>query len=177
MNHGQISIEYLIILGTVLLLVIIPAGAFLTDFALDSIYGSVDTQRANELGQGLIDIAQQVYYLGLYSKKQVTLSVPKNVERMYLLNVSKSQDHHYIVIKINDSSTQRYTYPSKAPLTADPSSTYVNKVDYSSDVDACSSNPCSFLAFTEPVTRPGRFQLETVLKGNDIIVNVAPVIQ
>jgi uncharacterized protein (UPF0333 family) len=175
MDSGQISVEYLIILGAVILLVVIPAGIFLTNFALSSMYDTVSEEKANELGKGLTDVAKQVYYLGLYSKKQVTLPVPENVERFYLLNITDENENHYVVIETRE---RQYYFPSTAPITSDTDDNLVTTADHTSHVDECNTATCSFIAFTGEATLPGRkrFQAETVLQNDRIVVELKPVI-
>ena len=49
--------------------------------------GTVNIQKANDLGNGLVENAKQIYYLGLYSQKTVEYAVPMNVRDMFIVEV------------------------------------------------------------------------------------------
>jgi uncharacterized protein (UPF0333 family) len=183
-NKSQISIEYLILTGFILLVIIVPAAFFLSSLANKSVYGTLNTQRAMDLGYGLVDNAKQIYYLGLYSKKIVDYTVPQNVKKMFILDLNKdNKDYYYIGIIIDDGKEVSKNYfPSAIPLMSDASNypDYVDTIDSSAYVDECldASTTCSFYNFKGSVIREGKksFKIETKYDGNEVKASIIPLI-
>ena len=184
MRKGQISIEYLIIIGVVVFLIVLPSAIFLSSFAQSTIYGAVTSEQAQQLGEGLTVSAKQVYYLGLYAQKKVSLPMPDNVQHLMLLRITRNgQDHHYVVVRIDDGSragASNYFFQSSAPLISD---TNLEGVTYSATgpdfVSECATYSCSYFAFEPPITNTGQkqFLLETRNINQQIQVNILPVIE
>ena len=189
-KQAQISMEYLILTGFILLIIIVPSAIFLFSFANKSVYGTVSTQKANDLGNGLVENAKQMYYLGLYSKKIVTYDVPDNVKRFFILEFNQTgtgRMYYYIGVIINDGKEEsKYFIPSdvplmSVPLASDPNSMYVDNSDSSAYIVECASSSCNFYNFKDPVIHPGKkkFKLETKYDNtgsNEVKVNIIPII-
>jgi uncharacterized protein (UPF0333 family) len=162
-NKSQISIEYLILTGFILLVIIVPAAIFLSSLANQSVYGTLNTQRAMDLGNGLVDNAKQIYYLGLYSKKIVEYTVPQNVKKMFILDLNNgSKDYYYIGIIIdNGKEVSNNYFASTIPLMSNI--TPSNNIGPSYNVPECSTAHCTFYNFEGPVIHEGkkRFKIET----------------
>ena len=167
-NKSQISIEYLILTGFILLVLIIPAVIFLYSMANNSVYGTVNTQKIVELGDGLVSNAKQLYYLGLYSKRTVSYDMPQGVWKMFIVKMEGPglpEPQYYIGMIINDTKEgAKYFFQSSVPLAAEHPD-YVDTSDNSDYIPECSSAACSFYNFQRPVTKPGRkqFKVETKL--------------
>jgi hypothetical protein len=179
-SSGQVSIEYLILIGVVMILVVVPASLFLTSISRSTVQETLGTEKVSELGDGLTLAAKQLYYLGLYAKRKVVLPVPENVERFYLLKINDgTKDYHYIVIRVNDGSkAQQFFFESVAPLTSDTSAPNVKVDDFSADIPECSSASCSFISFTGNALRTGKkqFRLETVQQAGEVMVEIVPMV-
>lgn len=179
-NKGQISIEYLILTGFILLVIVVPAIIFLYTVANKSVYGTVNTQKINDLGNGLISNAKQMYYLGLYSKKIVEYEVPVNVEKMFILELYDGSKIHYYfgIIIFDEKERHKHYFPSDVPLMSDTTSLYVDDTDSSSYVAECASATCKFYNFIGPALRAGnkRFKIETTLDVDDVKVSIIPLI-
>jgi uncharacterized protein (UPF0333 family) len=189
-RKAQISIEYLILTGFILLIIIVPSVIFLYSFANKSVFGTVSTQKINDLGNGLVDNAKQMYYLGLYSKKVVSYDVPENVERFFILEINQSgtgEKYYYIGIIINNGKeVSKHFFLSdvplmSSPLSSDPNVAYVDNLDSSSYINECTPWICTFYNFKNPVTHQGKkkFKLETMYdstSGNEVKVNIIPLI-
>jgi len=185
-GKGQVSIEYLILTGFVLLMLVVPAVFFLSSLANKGVYGTVNTQKIVDLGNGLVDSAKQMYYLGLYSKKIVEYEVPQNVERIFLLEIDKSgTKYYYVGIIINDGKEQsKYFFPTSVPLMSNISSYVAHNpsgVDISSYVNECSSNLCDFYSFNSSAIKPGkkRYKIETRYfnpPNTEVRVSISPLI-
>jgi len=190
LRKAQISLEYMILTGFILLVIIVPSAMFLFSFANKGVYGTVSTQKANDIGNGLVDNAKQIYYLGLYSKKTVSYDMPDNVKRFFILEMnqtSTSKKYYYIGIIIDDGKEQsKHFIPSDVPLMSDLASPYVNDDfdDSASHINECDpsfANICRFYNFIDPVTKPGkkRFKIETKYDssgGNEIKVSIEPLV-
>jgi uncharacterized protein (UPF0333 family) len=183
-NKSQISIEYLILTGFILLVIIVPAAIFLSSLANKSVYGTLNTQRAMDLGNGLVDNAKQIYYLGLYSKKIVDYTVPQNVKKMFILDLNDgSKDYYYIGIIIdNGKEVSKNYFPSTIPLMSDASNypDYVDTTDSSAYVDEClvSGTTCSFYNFKGAVIHEGKksFKIETGYDADVVKASIIPLI-
>lgn len=184
-NKSQISIEYLILTGFILLVIIVPAAIFLSSLANKSVYGTLNTQRAMDLGNGLVDNAKQIYYLGLYSKKIVDYTVPQNVKKIFILDLNDgSKDYYYIGIIIdNGKEVSKNYFPSTIPLMSDALN-YPDYVEKSNnilpyDIPECSAPAsCSFYNFKGPVIHEGKksFKIETGYAGNEVKASIIPLI-
>ena len=177
MRKAQISIEYLIIIGVVVFLIVLPSAIFLSTFAQTTIYGAVTSEQADQVGRGLTQAAQQVFYLGLFAQKKVSLPMPNNVEEIVMFTITvNSNDFHYLVIRIDDGVIpQTFYYQSRAPLIADPN-LYASST-LPSYIAECAGVACNnVFVFRQPVTFPGlkQFSLETVRRDGRIAVLVTP---
>jgi uncharacterized protein (UPF0333 family) len=186
-NKSQISIEYLILTGFILLVIVVPAAIFLSSLANQSVYGTLNTQRAMDLGSGLVDNAKQIYYLGLYSKKVVDYTVPQNVKKMFILDLNDgSKDYYYIGIIIdNGKEVSKNYFPSTIPLMSDANLApdYVEEGDknillpYIIDECEVPTTSCYFYNFKGPVIHEGKksFKLETQYDANEVKVSITPI--
>ena len=169
-NKSQISVEYLILTGFLLLAIIIPSVFFLYSIANQSVYGTVNAQKAVDLGEGFVNNAKQLYYLGLYSKRIAQYDVPQSVDKMFIVEINESDKlHYYVGIMLNDSKTSsKFFFQSDVPLAAeDPSGQdLVVKESASTVIPECGSpNSCTTYYFAGSVIKPGKksFKIETKL--------------
>jgi Class III signal peptide len=185
-RKAQISIEYLILTGFVLLMLVIPAVFFLSSLANKGVYGTVNTQKITDLGNGLVDSAKQMYYLGLYSKKIVDYDVPQNVEAMFLLEINKSGTlYYYVGVIIDDGKEQsKYLFPSRVPLMSETSSyvDYDAGITITDYVSECTpTDPCHFYSFKSSAIKPGKknYKVETKYvspTSTEVRVSISPLI-
>jgi hypothetical protein len=187
---AQISVEYMILTGFILLVVIIPSSYLVFKLANDSVYGTMNTQRGIDLGKGLIESAKQMYYLGLYSKKTVDYEVPSNVERMFILrleNITSEENYYYFGIIFNDGSNKvtKQLFLSDVPILSDPSDPsvyYVNNDDSTFYITECTNieYDCTYYNFLTPVINQGRKMFKIETKYNDVlkqtVVYILPII-
>ena len=188
-NKSQISIEYMILTGFVLLVIIVPSVFFLYSFANKGVGGTVQRQKTMDLGNGLVDNAKQMYYLGLYSKKNVEYDVPINVENMFIVEIIDTapdpyEYYYYFGLIVKEEVDKEYYFQSDVALTSDtkpPYNTYIDTVDPGllSLSTECSSYTCNFFNFNDPVIKEGKktFKLETVMDGNFVKVAIVPIIE
>jgi len=83
MRHGQVSFEYLIIVGVALML-IVPALVFFlrTSAGIDDASSHL---RVHEIGLEMTSTAANVYALGRFSRLTLDVSVPEAIEGFYVV--------------------------------------------------------------------------------------------
>ena len=178
---AQISVEYLILTGFILFVIIVPLVSILYTTASGSVQETMTKQQAVELGNSLVNDAKQLYYLGLYSKKQVTYQVPRNVERMFIANIidASGTEISYFGIKFLDpENLQTFLFQSEVPLMSDETNPLVSYVAGAGEITECMApvNTCTYYYFTDYVIKPGKkeFKLETRLSGPITKVSIIP---
>lgn len=117
-RRAQLSIEYLIVLGVVLLLIVVPAAIFLTSFTQESVGEQVSRDQLDRLGEGITTSAEHVYYLGLYSQRTTTLPIPRGIQDAHIIHVEQPNNNFYylrLVRTRNDAQEIRY-YQTRAPI-------------------------------------------------------------
>ncbi|HEY9701459.1 MAG TPA: class III signal peptide-containing protein, partial [Allocoleopsis sp.] len=95
-NKAQVSVEYLIIIG-VSLAVLIPGTYFFYEYSKSSNEGAIRSQ-INQIGSSIISNAESVYGLGEGSLVTTEVRYPKNIRDVYILDDSE------LVIKYELSS-------------------------------------------------------------------------
>lgn len=169
-RSGQVSIEYLILTGFIVVVIILPAIFLLFSTYRGSVTGSINQQKVSELGNGLVNDAEQMYYLGLYSKKTSTYQMPEGVTNMYVAELTDSDGkrHDYLaIIVLSGKGSQRFLFEPKVPLTA--TGDYVQipaETEAPTDISECGSMTCSFLVFDKLAITPGakQFVTETIIQ-------------
>jgi hypothetical protein len=187
-DKAQISVEYIILTGFILLVIIIPSSYLVFKLASDSVYNTMNNQKEIDLGKGLVESAKQMYYLGLYSKKTVDYEVPNNVDKMFILNLEDNTNGKYyyyfgIIINNNKKATKQL-FLSDVPILSDDGNDYVRKEDELSDITdfiiecATIDYKCTFYTFLTPVINPGRkmFKIETKYDNEKTVVEIIPMI-
>ena len=185
-NKSQISVEYIILTAFILLVVIIPSSYLVFSLANDSVYGTINNQRAIDLGKGLIDSAKQIYYLGIYSKKTVDYDVPNNINRMFILKleyIATAENYYYFGIIFDDGKKiTMQIFLSDVPILSEYSP-LVDDSDSNSYITECATGEydCTFYNFLKPVTNPGhkRFEIETKYDSDlgQSVVYIVPIIE
>ncbi len=107
-NRGQISLEYLIVVGFVVFIVIVLLGLaiFYTTTARDS----MSFNQLNNFANKLLNSAETVYFAGEPSKLTITAYLPEGVNSFEILENS-------LVFNMTASSGNNLVvYPSKVPL-------------------------------------------------------------
>lgn len=173
-GKSQISIEYLILTGFIVLAIAISSALFLRTFFSSSAYDVLNTQKIHDLGDDLAKKAKQIYYLGLYSKQSGVYEVPKNVEKMFIVELTKGSDHfYYFAIHIMDKDLKKYYFISDVPLMSQDAF-----VDTTIMIPECSvpGTSCKFYSFKGNLILEGKrvFKLETRLDGNQAKVSITP---
>jgi hypothetical protein len=178
----QISIEYLILTGFILLVIIIPSVYFLYTLTSESLGTQLKMQKVDELSNGLIENARYIYYLGLYSKKVVDYEMPSNVENMFIAELVKGPDKFYyigIFIADENGNLKKNYFLSEVPIKSEIIPDLVDDISIANLIPECESATCSFYNFKDGFIERGNreFKLETVLDGNDIKVSITPISQ
>ena len=135
-SKAQISVEYLIIIG-ISLAILIPGGYFFYNYSKSSNEGTIRSQVAN-IGSTMITTAESIYGLADGSMVTVDFKYPKNIREVYFLDgreliikyeLSSGMNEAVFFSKIN--LTGNYVYPSRAACAAIPcsDSTITNNLD------------------------------------------------
>jgi hypothetical protein len=182
---GQISLEYIIITGFVLVVLLVPAFILLFSTTTDDIYSKVNTQKINDLGNGLIDDARQMYYLGIYSHKVTSYQTPQGAEDIYLLKITNEDKiFYYIGIVLDGKEGQKvYNFQSDIPIATDIDDyedidTLEEMADIASYVNECNSVDCEALKFKKNYVTQGKKDIKTeiVLANEDAVARIYPIV-
>jgi len=110
---GQISFEYLVIVGLALL-VIVPALLFFLTFTRGG-DDSVTHARVAEIGSEMIAVSSEVFALGRSSWLTLDTSIPESVENITIINNTNSPDELVITYRTKNGLSQGVFF-SKVPL-------------------------------------------------------------
>lgn len=109
-KKGQISTEYLIVMGFVTFLVISLLGvAFLY---VGQIRDNMKMNQINTFGKKIVNSAETVYFAGTPSRATVLLNMPQGVKEIYV-----TTDQKYLIVSINtDTGVNILSFSSDVPL-------------------------------------------------------------
>lgn len=190
-NRAQISIEYMILTGFIVLAIIVPTVLFLFSVTNTSVEGKIGSQKVNELGNGLVNDAKSMYYLGLYSNKISEYEIPANTKNISIVRIEETTPagpvlYYYLAILIDDTTTKKvYYFQSDVPITSDSDLSYVNNDNEPDLISECqdSDKDCTYYNFLQNVLYPGvkKFKIETIydkdIDGTDIVKSsIIPVL-
>lgn len=99
--RGQISFEYLVIVG-IAILIIVPTLLFFLSFS----QGNEDTavhSAVNGIGLSMLDISSEVYSLGIHSWNTLDVNVPESVTGIYLSNQNELVIQYYTKYGLTDA--------------------------------------------------------------------------
>lgn len=168
-RQGQISIEYLIIIGVVLLLIVIPSAIFLTSFTQSTVTRTVNQDQIDRLGEGLVDSAEHVYYLGVYSERQTTLPISQSVSSIRTIQITEDgQNYYYIQIITNRGTDNQLAHYYQ---TSAPTRTNQQLTNPAITPSACEEN----CIFYEIVDEPGRGERRFSTTHEPTGVNIEPI--
>jgi hypothetical protein len=149
---GQVSVEYLIIIG-LSFAVLIPTGYFFYAYSQTSNDEAIRLQ-INQLGNELLKNAESIYGLAEGSLISVDIRYPKNIRDMYVLNQNELVIRFELTSGYNDA-----VFFSKIPLSGYYDLSRLN----------CSV-PCVNSTFTVRVPEQGRHTLKFESKTNYVLV-------
>lgn len=168
-SRSQISLEYMIITGFILVVIIIPTFLLLFSTTNKSIYNKINVQKVEDLSLGILNDAKQMYYLGLYSNKMVEYEMPRNVENIYILQLEKpdgKKEYYFGVTLTNGVDLNTFNFLSDVPLTSRESGMVIRDQSLGNLVPVCASAgyDCEFYSFIGGSISPGkkRFKVETM---------------
>lgn len=114
--RGQISFEYLVIVGLALL-VIVPALLFFLTFTSGG-DDSVTHARVAEIGSEMIAISSEVFALGRNSWLTLDTTIPESVENLSVINNSGYPDEIVITYRTKNGLSQGVFF-TDVPLSND----------------------------------------------------------
>lgn len=89
MSKGQVSVEYLMIIGFVTV-ISVPFLLIYYDYISKS-QDEINTQQINNIANKVVDVAESVYFLGEPSQTTIRVFVPSNVKDASILNEKEVQ--------------------------------------------------------------------------------------
>ena len=107
-KRGQISLEYLIVVGFVMFAVIILLGVSL--FYASSVQDQIKINQLSTFANKVINSAESVYYAGEPSKVTITAFLPMGVQNFNI--ISNSLNFSFVT----SSGTSVIAFESKVPL-------------------------------------------------------------
>ncbi len=114
-KRGQISVEYLIVIGFVVFLVISILG--IATYYAASIKDRIKINQLNNFANKVISNAEIVYFAGEPSKTTITVHLPEGVENIEFVN-----DNGIIFLKFDIHTSSGITtsaFPSNVPIDID----------------------------------------------------------
>lgn len=118
-SSGQVSVEFMLLIGFVLI-IFIPLLLFM---GLSGI-GSAERfseEAAMDMTVRIVDEARDTYYLGVFSKKEITVRIPSIVANLSVLNASSpSESQYYLETHFVSGGEERVVRrESEVPLKTD----------------------------------------------------------
>lgn len=108
MERGQVSVEYLILIGFITFAILTIAGVVL--FYSTSIQDQLRFNQLERLSQKVIGSADTVFYSGLPAKATITIYVPAGIEALEVTGT-------LLVFNVSSShGTARIAYTATVPL-------------------------------------------------------------
>jgi hypothetical protein len=154
-SKAQISVEYLIIIG-LSLAILVPGGYFFYGYSRSSNEGTIRTQ-VSQIGTTMITTAESIYGLAEGSMVTIDMRYPKNIREVYFLDGKELIIRYELSSGMNDAVffskinlTGNYTYPGRAQ---------------------CAVIPCANSTLTNTsFTAPGSHQLKFESKTNYVLI-------
>ncbi|MGV8171379.1 MAG: hypothetical protein ACP5OA_01665 [Candidatus Woesearchaeota archaeon] len=154
-SKAQISVEYLIVIG-ISLAILVPGGYFFYSYSKNSNEDAIRSQMT-QLGYSLITTAESIYGLAEGSMITLDLNYPKNIREIYVL------DGKELIIRYELSSgMNEAVFFSKTNLSGEY--IYPDRV-------VCNPLPCANTTFTSNnFIAPGTHQLKIESKINYVLI-------
>lgn len=146
MRKAQIAVEYILIMGFVLF-VLMSAMYIFRGYAISSMDRIIEN-KVDIVAHALIDNAREIYYLGEGSKKIVTVEMPEQVVNITALNVD---GEYYLIFNITISTGQKELFYESDVQIRNEKGNYIDTPDcYGS-----SGTTCYFYYFKPEEISPG----------------------
>ena len=108
-NYAQISMEYIIILGFVMFVIIGVLGVAL--FYSGSVKDQIRITQVNNFAEKVVSTAETVYYYGEPSKSTISVYLPENVKNITII------DNELFISTQVSSGLERRAFSSNVPIT------------------------------------------------------------
>jgi uncharacterized protein (UPF0333 family) len=157
-SKAQVSVEYLVIIGISLAL-LVPGGYFFYNYSRTSNEGTIRSQ-ISQIGSNIIVSAESIYGLADGSMVTIDLRYPNNIREIYFLDGKELVIKYELSGGINEAVffskinlAGNYIYPTRAPCATLP------------------TTPCENSTITNTiVTAPGSHKLKFESRTNYILV-------
>ena len=113
-KRGQISVEYLIVIGFVVFIVISILGVAF--FYASGIRDRIKTNQLENFANKIISSAESVYFAGEPSKVTITAYLPAGVQAIEIVYDSGSEEYLIIFDIETGSGISKIAYTSDVPL-------------------------------------------------------------
>lgn len=115
-KRGQISVEYLLVVGLTTIVVIFLLA--ISDYYSREVENTINTNQIDRIAKEIVDTAESMYYFGEPSKTTIKLFIPKGIEE---INVSNNELNFRV--RTQNGVTDMF-YRSSVPLQGDISYSY-----------------------------------------------------
>lgn len=109
MKKSQASLEYLMIVGAGILMII--GSLYVYNHYSLTAQEKLTENQVNQIANNLVDAAEEVYYLGHPSQKTIEFLMPLNVEKIVVLN-----NNELVFCVKKDGSISEMAYPSRVSI-------------------------------------------------------------
>jgi len=116
-NKGQISFEYLVLMGFVTLVISTLLGISL--FYTNGIQDQLRITQATKFANKIVSTAEYVFYAGEPSKATITVYLPENVEEIEIA------ENSLILTILTSSGDNVVQFPSEVNITENPTAEIV----------------------------------------------------
>ena len=111
MKKSQYAVEYLLIVG-IGLLILIPSIAIFYNYSIEQTEEAISS-RVNSIGRAIVNNAETVYYMGAPSRRTIEQEFPDKIH-----NISIKRDHDYYEIRfLVGDKRNLFAFPSNIPIT------------------------------------------------------------
>jgi uncharacterized protein (UPF0333 family) len=172
--RAQVSIEFLILFGFVAASIVFPVFAILHVTSSETVSGSVNAKKANDLGNAIVQAATDQYYLGLYSRSTIRRDVPDNIEEFFILDIEKNgRNYYYLGIYLTDGTgIAKNLYLSKVPLVSTHSTIVTEDIDIKYGIPECQDSACVVYALKKRAGGQIALRIETSMHNEEEKVDI-----
>ncbi len=109
-NKTQVAIEFLLITGF-FLLIVVPTILYFYQYTQEAAT-DVEVAKANSIGNAIVDTAENVYYYGRFSKLTLDVQLPQGVKA---INITEDYDNEVYGLNIYQLGSELF-FESKIPI-------------------------------------------------------------
>lgn len=171
MSKSQSATEFMLLIAAILI-IFIPVFYLLTDYSITT--GSeLTTSRIRQIATKLVDESRETYYLGLFSREVVSVTMPDGITNLNTYIIEKGRpltDEFYLNVSYRKGNLE-ITVPlmSEVPLITTSCNPPVIDCQAGMNCTSCTFDRKDYAAGAK------NFRLETVAWNNRLAVQISPV--